>query len=113
MFKLKNKKQGGWIVSTELVVLMTCCLCAAVICCAAFGAKAVGEWSDVGAAIGSLNQSFSLTGVQVGHPLDPVHPTPIAVWAGSSFVDTVDFCDVGGCGVQVCIPPTPEFNPNP
>ena len=45
------------------------------------------------------------------HVGDPVHPTPVAVWAGSSFVDTVDYCDVGGCGVQVCIPPTPELDP--
>jgi hypothetical protein len=106
-----KKRQRGWIGSTEAVVLMTCVLCAAVICCAAFGAKAMGEWSDVAAAIGSLNQSYSLTGVQSGHPLDPVHPTPVAAWAGSSYTDLVDYCDTGGCGIQVCVTPTREDPP--
>lgn len=106
-----DKQQGGWIGSTELIVLMTCALCAVVICCAAFGSKAMGEWSDAGAAIGSLNQSYSLTGLEVGHPIDPVHPTPVALWSGSSYVDTVDYCDVGGCGIQVCVAPAPESKP--
>jgi len=111
LFKLKKKKQGGWIVSTELIVLMTCCMCAVIIACASFGAKLVGEWGDIGSAVGSLNQSYSTSGMAVYHANDPVHNAnnPVARWAGSTYTDFQDFCDTGNtCGVVMCIPPTPE-----
>ena len=106
---LQSKKQGGFVVGTELIFLLTCMLCVAVISWGAFGAKVVAEWSDLGSAVGSLDQSYSTSGMAVFHANDPVHNAnnPIASWAGSSFSDNSDFCDEGcDCGVNMCIPAT-------
>jgi hypothetical protein len=105
----RNRKEGGFIVSLELVFIATCLLCIVIIGWASLGSKLIAEFGDLGSAVGSLNQSFSTTGMAVGHPNDPNHPTDVATWAGSVFVDTADFCDQNPtCGVRFCIPPTPE-----
>jgi hypothetical protein len=107
--KKANKKQGGFIVSLELVFIATCILCVVIIAWASLGSKLVAEFGDLGAAVGSLNQSYTITGMAVGHPNDPNHPTDVATWAGSTYHDDVDFCDEGGtCGVRFCIPPRAE-----
>lgn len=103
----KEKKQGGFIVGTELVFCMTCMLCICVIAWGSFGTKVVAEWGDLGSAIGSLDQSYTVSGMAVYHVNDPVHDAnnPIASWAGSSFSDNQDFCDEGcDCGIVMCIP---------
>ena len=105
--RTNSRKQGGFALSTELLVLLTGCLAMTVIICGSVGSKVVAEWGDFGAAIGSLDQSYSITGMQVAHPNDPVHPTPIATTRGSQFDDGQDFCDTAACdcGVRLCIPP--------
>lgn len=103
----KQKKQSGFVVGTELCIHLTCMLCLIIICWGAFGPKAVAEWSDIGSAIGSLDQSYTMSGMAVYHVNDPVHDAnnPIATWAGSTFSDNDDFCDEGcDCGVVMCIP---------
>jgi hypothetical protein len=111
MFEKLKKQDGFALISVEALFIMTCCLCVLVAICGSFGSKLIGEWGDLGAAIGSLNQSYTLTGIAVGHPNDPNHPTDVAVWAGSSFTDTQDFCDQSAtCGVRACQAPTPEGN---
>ena len=103
------KPQAGFIVSAEIVFILTIMLCCVAIGWSSICAKLIGEIGDLGGAIGSLNQSYSLSGMAVGHPADPVHPADVAIWSGSSYVDTQDFCDQGGrCGVRMCIPPTSE-----
>ena len=103
----RSKKQGGFVLSTELLFLATCVLCASVIIWGAVGAKIIAEWSDFASAVGSLDQSYSISGMAVYHVNDPVHNNPnnaIAAWSGSSFNDGPDFCDNGcDCGVQMCI----------
>ena len=107
--KRNKKNEAGFVMTLELIFLATCLLCVVIIGCASLGAKIIGELGDIGAAVGSLNQSFTTSGAAVGHPTDPVHPQDIATWSGSSFTDTQDFCDQGcTCGVRMCIPPTPE-----
>jgi hypothetical protein len=113
MTKLRKKSKGeaGFIQSLELVFLGTIVLCTVIIGWSSFGSKLVGEMADLGSAVGSLNQSYSMTGMAVGHPTDPVHPQDVATWSGSSYSDTQDYCDNDpncACGVRVCIPPTPE-----
>ena len=113
MSKLRKKlnSQSGFVQSLELVFLGTIVLGVVIIGWSSFGAKLIGEMGDLGAAVGSLNQSFTITGMAVGHPTDPVHPQDIATTSGSSFTDTQDFCDNDpncACGVRMCIPPTPE-----
>jgi hypothetical protein len=108
LFKFKRKKQGGFVLSVELCILIGMAFCMTVICATLVGTKVLGEYGDIGGAIGSLNQSYTITGIAVGHP-NSTHPTNLVSWAGSSYQDTVDFCDAEGCGLQVCLPPTPEF----
>lgn len=106
MFDFKQGRQSGWLVTTEAIFLMTCCLCAVVVVGVVLGAKLMGESADIASAIGSLNQSYAISGLQVGHPTSLVHPTPLANWTGSSFLDEQDFCDTGDdCGLQLCVPP--------
>lgn len=103
----KKKQEDGFVVSVELLFLITSVLCVSVIAWGSVGAKIVAEWSDVGSAVGSLDQSYSVSGMAVFHANDPVHNAnnPIAAWAGSSFRDNTDFCDEGcDCGVHMCIP---------
>ncbi len=108
--RMKKKDQGGFVVGTELIFLLSCMLCVCVIAWGSFGAKVVGEWGDLGSAVGSLNQSFSLTGMAVFHPNHAHNANnPVASWAGSSFTDSQDFCDQGcDCGVVICLAPVAE-----
>jgi hypothetical protein len=112
--KRTKQGQGGFIVSLELIFIATCMLCVVVIGWASVGSKIIGEYADIGSAVGSLNQSFFTSGMVVQHPADPVHPEPVAFWAGSSFEDHEDFCDAGlTCGVIACIAPSAECDPLP
>ncbi|MEE8522344.1 MAG: hypothetical protein V3T72_00305 [Thermoanaerobaculia bacterium] len=102
------KKQEGFCYFLECVCVCTFCFCIYIIGSGLIGSSVLGEFGDFARAIGSLNQSYTSTGLAVGHPNDPTHPTDVATWAGSSFVDTLDFCDQGGGGVRNCIAPAPE-----
>ncbi|MEP7008849.1 MAG: hypothetical protein ABJC13_00850 [Acidobacteriota bacterium] len=114
MVRRGKKGQAGFIVSAEIIFILTIMICCVAIGWSSISAKIIGEIGDLGSAIGSLNQSYSMSGMAVGHPTDPVHPTDIAFWRGSSFEDHQDFCDQGGtCGVRMCIPPAPECTPLP
>jgi hypothetical protein len=105
--KLKN--QDGFAYLLDCLLVIICCFCVSIIAWGSLGSKVLGEVGDVGAMIGSLNQSYTLTGIAVGHPNDPNHPTDVATWAGSSFTDTQDFCDQSSsCGVRACQAPTQE-----
>ncbi len=74
---------NGFIVSAELVLIATIAVLSMIVGLSevAFGVNQ--ELEDVGSAIGSMNQSYCYNGVcgHKGHA------------AGSSFKDTVDFCD--------------------
>ena len=100
--------QDGTVAQVEILFVMTCGLCIIIVCCGAFGPKIVGEWIDLKLALVSLDHSYSLTGVAVGHPNDPTHPTDIASWAGSAFDDDAGFGNDATCGVRNCQAPTAE-----
>ena len=103
----KKQKQSGMSHSIELLFWCTCAICMAVIIWGSVGAKIVAEWSDVASAVGSLDQSYTISGMAVYHVNDPVHNAnnPLASWNGQSFTDNTDFCDDGcDCGVVMCIP---------
>lgn len=95
----REPRQGGFATSAELLFLAACVLCLAVVARGAIGAKVVAEWADLGAAVGSLDQGYSTSGVAVFHANDPVHDAnnPLASWAGSAFADAPDFCDTPAC----------------
>jgi hypothetical protein len=106
--KKAGSESGHMVHCYQVIVLVFvgCCLC--MMASGSLGAKILGEVGDVGAAIGTLNQSYDMTGIGVGHPNDP-HATDVATWAGSNFTDLQDFCDQSPtCGVRACQAPTPE-----
>jgi hypothetical protein len=109
LFKLRKSGQGGFVLSVELCILIGLAFCMTVVCATLVGTKVLGEYGDIGSAIGSMSQSYFITGIAVGHPNDPNHPTNLVSWAGSGYNDFTDFCDEAGCGLQVCVPPTPEL----
>ncbi len=113
---LRTKTQGGFVVGTELLFLLTCMLCIAIIAWSSVGSKIVAEISDIGSALGKISQEWSDTGMAVYHVNDPIHNAnnPIASWSGSSNTDYQDFCDQGcNCGIVMCIPSTNETGLHP
>jgi Flp pilus assembly pilin Flp len=75
--------ENGVIISAEMILVLSIVVIAVVAGLATLRDAIVTELADVGAAIGSQDQSFVYTGV-VAHS---------AATAGSSFTDTPDFCD--------------------
>ena len=113
-----KQRQAGFAVGLEAIFLLTCILCVSIVTWGAVGPKITDEWVDIASTIGSLDQSYSVTGMAVFHPNDPVHnmANPIASWAGSQFSDNEDFCECcePGCtgGRVLCIAASgPESHP--
>ncbi len=94
---------AGFIVSAELILVATIVVIGLVVGLAEVQSAVVGELNDVGDAIGSLNQSYYVSGSSSfkGH-----HGVK-ASFAGSSFRDSVDSCDNNQCTLD-CDRPTPE-----
>lgn len=78
--------EAGFIVSAELVIVATVGVLAMIVGLAEVGFNVNSELEDIGAAIGSMNQSFHVSGTcgHKGHV------------GGSCFTDTKDFCDNQG-----------------
>ena len=82
LLKLWNDESGA-ILSAEIVLVATILVIGVIVGLKSVRDAVVTELADVGAAIGSINQDFSYSGV-AGHA---------AATAGSSFADAQDFCD--------------------
>jgi Flp pilus assembly pilin Flp len=76
--------EAGFVVSAELVLVATICVLAMVVGLSEVALNVSNELEDVGAAFGSLNQSFQYKGIQGHNGYNTV---------GSSFLDFEDFCD--------------------
>ena len=79
--KLWNDEMGV-IISAELVLVMTILVIGVITGLASVRDAVVTELADVGAAIGNMDQSFTIGGV-VAHS---------AATTNSVFLDTIDFC---------------------
>lgn len=77
-----NKDEAGFIVSAELVLISTIAVLGLVVGLAEVSTNVNQELEDVGSAINSLNQTYSVHG-SCGHK---------GHWYGSGFEDQVDFC---------------------
>lgn len=101
-----RRRQQGFVVGAEMLILATCVICVAVIAWGAASTKVVAEWADFGSAVGSLDQGYKIRGMAVSHP-NTVHDAnnPISRWAGSGVADTPDFCDTAACdgGIVMCV----------
>lgn len=107
------KQQGGFWYLLECLCVAGFCFCICIVSASSLGPKILGEIGDVGSAIGSLNQSYTLIWLDIGHPnslnAEGEPPMDDSGHADSDFTDTQDFCDQGtACGVRTCIAPIPE-----
>ena len=82
------KDEAGAIVSAEIVLVATILVIGMVTGLASLRDAVIEELADVGAAIGAMDQSYTVCGV-VAHS---------AATAPSVFVDAPDFCDGGSTG---------------
>lgn len=85
MLKKFWNDEAGAIISAELAIVMTIVVIGTVTGLSSLRDAVVTELADVGAAIGSLNQSYTVGGV-VAHS---------AATGASVYVDVADFCDNG------------------
>lgn len=110
MLKKLWKDEGGALLSAELVLVMTLVFCGIAVGVGAVRTALVQELADVAEAIGTLNQSYSVSGLADFHHLDAQgNPTGCSAQA---FHDAQDLCDStvdcfqtgpSKC-IQVCIP---------
>ena len=92
MKKQAQKKQGGFIVSAELVLIATILVIGLIVGMVAIRDAMTAEMGDVAEAIGSLDQSYSFDGIQ--------DPGTLAVIGSSAFTDAVDNSGTTAEGVQ-------------
>jgi len=80
------KDEAGFIISAELVLVMTIGVLSMVVGLAAIRDSVVHELNDVSHAIGSVSQSYQVPGLE----------SPCGAWtAGFGFHDSADECDCG------------------
>ena len=76
--------EAGFIISAELVLVMTIGVLSMVVGLAAVRDSVVHELNDVSHAIGSISQSYQVPGLE----------SPCRAWkAGFGFHDSIDECD--------------------
>lgn len=84
LFTQLLRDENGFIVSAELVLISTIAVLGIVVGLAEISASVNNELEDVASAVGSLNQSFSVSGSRSCHKGSK---------AGSRFSDDADACD--------------------
>ncbi|MCX7407345.1 MAG: hypothetical protein NTZ32_04600 [Planctomycetales bacterium] len=101
---LKNlwNDESGVIISAELALVLTIAVLAMVVGLSEVAVAVNTELNDISNAIGSLNQSFAVTGFAAGTALTKIKSTT----GGSRFTDGVDDCDVNTTCEIVCGAPT-------
>jgi Flp pilus assembly pilin Flp len=96
--------ETGFIVSSELVLIATLLVIGVIVGLSEVQHAIVSELNDVADSVGSVNQSYKFSGFSSykteGRGIK-------AVFAGSSFRDSIDECDNNECDLD-CLPPRPE-----
>lgn len=90
---------GGFLISAELVMVATILVIGLVVGLVQLQSSVIHELTDIGCAIGAMNQSFSLPGTQTfkgGHTI---------FTSGSFFKDNWDECDCNFCMSLFCTGP--------
>lgn len=88
MSQLLNRfwtEEEGAIISSELVLVLTIVVIGMIVGLATLRDAVVGELADLAAAIGSVNQTYSFSGLS-GHSSSV---------SGSFYTDATDFCEDG------------------
>lgn len=88
-FRMLAADDAGFVVSAELVLILTIGVLGMVVGLAAVRDAVVNELNDLSHAFGAVNQSYSVTGLRKARWCDDVH-----AWvAGFGFRDASDECD--------------------
>ncbi|MBB1383753.1 hypothetical protein H5071_17870, partial [Shewanella sp. SR41-2] len=77
-----NKKQGGFVMTSELILLSTVMAAGLVVGLTTMRDSVTAELEDVAEAIGSLDQSYAFDGI--------INAENTAEISGSGFIDAVD-----------------------
>jgi Flp pilus assembly pilin Flp len=96
MLRALLNDQNGVIISAELVLVLTITVLAMIVGLSEVAVAVNTELNDISNAIGALNQSYSFTGF---HAVDT---KPKSFFAGSSFIDKLDDCDLNSSCDLVC-----------
>ena len=75
--------EGGAVLSAELILIMTLLFCATAVGISTLRNALVTELADVAAAIGNLNQSYTVGGITGHH----------SACSSQAFEDSTDACD--------------------
>ena len=81
--------EAGFVVSAELMLIITMMFCCAAVGWAAVRDALVNELNDVSHAIGSVSQTYNVTGFQKNKDLGKPH----GKCSGFGFNDDADECD--------------------
>jgi hypothetical protein len=80
--KANKKKQGGFVLTSELLLLSTTIVIGLVVGLSTMRDAVTAEMEDVAEAIGSLDQSYAFDGIKNGEATAEI--------SGSGFIDAVD-----------------------
>jgi len=100
MIKALWNDEAGVILSAELVLVGTILVVGMIVGLVELQCSVVDELNDLGEAIGSVNQSYTYTGVASFKKDGTIK----ALTSGSAFADRIDSCDGNECAI-VCVAP--------
>ena len=89
MLKKLYKDEYGFVISAELVLVLTIAVLAMVVGLAAVRDAVTNELNDISCAIGAVSQSYNVTGLKKAKLTGKDH----AAIAGFGFNDDADECD--------------------
>ena len=107
MIKMLYHDEAGFLISAEFAVIITLMFCGVAVGFAVIRDSMVAELHDVSEAIGSVNQTYNVTGIRKSRGEGdeaPVHGRA----AGFGFNDNGDACDCDGIVFTV---PTIKIDP--
>ena len=97
--------EAGFIITAELVLVLTICVLAIVVGLSEVAVAINTELNDISNAIGALNQSYFITGFHGNGGKQK------SAFAGSFFHDNIDDCDLNtSCDLVCGIAPGGEDN---
>ncbi|MCL4200857.1 MAG: hypothetical protein KJ000_00080 [Pirellulaceae bacterium] len=100
------KDDAGFVITTELLLIVTILVIGLIVGMVAVRDAVVQELGDVAAAIGALDQSYQYNGVT------STCATQGALTSGGQFTDQADVCDPDPAnatnGVRIDLAPAPE-----
>ncbi len=98
---LQKKNQEGFIVSAELIFIVTILVIGLLVGWVAIRNAVVFELHDVAEAVGSLDQSYTFSGTNGQNGV-------VAVTSGSVFSDAADNATAGDTNLPTVLAPAPD-----